>query len=83
MRRSYVLRRMRELGFIDQAAADAAAKEVVRAAAHRALADVEAPYVAEMVRLEIIKRFGQTAQEAGYKVYTTTIPLRNVIWTNN
>ena len=70
-RRSYVLRRMRELGFIDQAQADAAAKEVVRAAAHRALADVEAPYVAEMVRLEIIKRFGQAAQEAGYKVYTT------------
>jgi len=70
-RRKYVLRRMRELGFIDQAAADAAASEVVSAKAHGALADVEAPYVAEMVRLEIIKRFGQDAQEAGYKVYTT------------
>jgi penicillin-binding protein 1A len=70
-RRTYVLRRMRELGFIDQAAADAASKEVVRAAAHRALADVEAPYVAELVRQEIIRRFGQAAQEAGYKVYTT------------
>jgi penicillin-binding protein 1A len=70
-RRKYVLRRMRELGFIDQVAADAAANEVVSAKAHGALADVEAPYVAEMVRLEIIKRFGQEAQEAGYKVYTT------------
>jgi len=70
-RRGYVLRRMRELGFIDPAAADAASHEVVRAESHRALADVEAPYVAEMVRLEIIKRFGATAQDAGYKVYTT------------
>jgi penicillin-binding protein 1A len=70
-RRGYVLRRMRELGFIDAAAADAASHEVVRAEAHRALADVEAPYVAEMVRLEIISRFGQAAQDAGYKVYTT------------
>ena len=70
-RRAYVLRRMRELGYIDAATADVASKEVVRAKAHRALADVEAPYVAEMVRLEIIRRFGAAAQDAGYKVYTT------------
>src|SRR4051794_13768795 len=70
-RRGYVLRRMRELGFIDAAAAEAASHEVVRAEAHRALADVEAPYIAEMVRLEIINRFGSAAQDAGYKVYTT------------
>ena len=62
---------MRELGYIDAAAAEAASKEVVRAKAHRALADVEAPYVAEMVRLEILRRFGAAAQDAGYKVYTT------------
>src|SRR6187551_710629 len=70
-RRKYVLRRMRELGFVDQAAADAASREVVSAKAHRALADVEAPYIAEMVRLEILNRFGPAAQDAGYKVYTT------------
>ena len=70
-RRGYVLRRMRELGYIDAAAAEAASHEVVRAKAHGALADVEAPYVAEMVRLEILKRFGPAAQDAGYKVYTT------------
>jgi len=70
-RRGYVLRRMRELGYIDAAAAEAASKEVVKARAHRALADVEAPYIAEMVRLEILKRFGPAAQDAGYKVYTT------------
>ena len=70
-RRNYVLRRMRELGFIDQAQADEASHEVVSAEAHRALADVEAPYIAEMVRLEIKNRFGDAAQDAGYKVYTT------------
>jgi len=70
-RRAYVLRRMRELGYIDPAQAEAASKEVVRSESHRALADVEAPYVAEMVRLEVLKRFGAAAQEAGYKVYTT------------
>jgi penicillin-binding protein 1A len=70
-RRAYVLRRMLELGYIDQAASDAASKEVVRARAHRALADVEAPYVAEMVRIEVEQRFGAKAIEAGYKVYTT------------
>jgi len=70
-RRGYVLRRMRELGYVDAVAADLASKEVVRAKAHGALADVEAPYVAEMVRLEILKRFGPAAQDAGYKVYTT------------
>lgn len=70
-RRRYVLRRMQDLGFIDVDAKQAAEKEVVRARAHRTIADVEAPYVAEMVRLEIVKRFGAAAQDAGYKVYTT------------
>jgi penicillin-binding protein 1A len=70
-RRAYVLRRMTELHYIDAAAAEAASKEIVKAKAHRALADVEAPYVAEMVRLDVIRRFGEAAQSAGYKVYTT------------
>ena len=35
------------------------------------LADVEAPYVAEMARLESRSRFGPAAESAGYKVYTT------------
>jgi penicillin-binding protein 1A len=70
-RRAYVLRRMQELGYVDAAAAEAASKEVVRARAHRALADVEAPYVAEMVRVEVERRFGPKAIESGYKVYTT------------
>jgi penicillin-binding protein 1A len=70
-RRSYVLRRMRELNFIDAATAEAANKEPMQARAHAPLFDVEAPYVAEMARLELRQRFGPSAESAGYKVYTT------------
>jgi penicillin-binding protein 1A len=70
-RRGYVLRRMRELGFIDAATAEAANKEPMQARAHAPLFDVEAPYVAEMARLELRQRFGASAESAGYKVYTT------------
>ena len=70
-RRAYVLRRMRELGYIDAATAEAANKEPMEARAHAPLFDVEAPYVAEMARLELRQRFGPTAESAGYKVYTT------------
>jgi len=70
-RRAYVLRRMRELGYIDAATAEAANKEPMEARAHAPLFDVEAPYVAEMARLELRQRFGPSAESAGYKVYTT------------
>src|SRR5215468_6393675 len=70
-RRAYVLRRMRELGYIDAATAEAANKEPMQARAHAPLYDVEAPYVAEMARLELRQRFGPTAESTGYKVYTT------------
>jgi penicillin-binding protein 1A len=62
---------MRELGYIDAATAEAANKEPMQARAHAPLFDVEAPYVAEMARLELRQRFGPSAETAGYKVYTT------------
>lgn len=70
-RRSYVLRRMRELKFIDATTAERAASEPVKARAHQPLFDVAAPYVAEMVRLEIRRRFGPEAEDQGYNVFTT------------
>jgi penicillin-binding protein 1A len=70
-RRLYVLRRMQEQGYITAAEADAAAKETVRSRVYAPLYEIEAPYVAEMVRLEVLKRFGAEAQNQGYKVYTT------------
>jgi penicillin-binding protein 1A len=73
-RRMYVLRRMKELGYIDAATHDAAVREKIRARVHAPTFEVEAPYVAEMVRLEVIKRFGAAAQNEGYKVFTTVDP---------
>jgi penicillin-binding protein 1A len=70
-RRSYVLRRMRELHFIDPAEADAANSEPMQARQHALLYDVEAPYIAEMARLEVRQKFGPEAETAGYRVYTT------------
>ncbi len=70
-RRSYVLNRMRVLGYIDGAAAEAANAEPMQARAHAPLFDVEAPYVAEMARLQLRQLFGATAESSGYKMYTT------------
>src|SRR5579863_10523382 len=70
-RRAYVLRRMRELGYIDANTAEAANKEPMQARAHAPLYDVEAPYRSEMARLQVRQQFGVAAETAGYKVYTT------------
>lgn len=70
-RRGYVLRRMREIGYIDEATERAAAVEKVRAREHAQSFDIEAPYVAEMARLELVRRFGAAAQNEGWKIFTS------------
>jgi penicillin-binding protein 1A len=70
-RRRYVLGQMQKLGFIDAATAQSASEEVVSARDHGIQTDVEAPYVAEMARAEIVSRFGEDAVNVGYRVYTT------------
>ena len=70
-RRTYVLRRMKDLGYIDAATAAAANAEPVEARAHAPLFDVDAQYVAEMARQEVRKRFGIKAETAGFRVFTT------------
>jgi len=73
-RRSYVLRRMREIGFIDTETEKRAAAETVVARERVQSFEVEAPYIAEMARLELVQRFGAAAQNEGYKIYTTIDP---------
>ena len=71
-RRAYVLRRMRELGMIDDRAYREASETPITRERHGLEMQLNAPYVAEMVRLEMIRRFGQTAAlTAGLKVTTT------------
>ena len=67
----YVLPRMAELGFVSQADARAAMATPMHASPHEPQVEVEAPYVAEMVRQEMIARYGEDVLNQGYKVYTT------------
>ena len=70
-RRNYVLGNMRDLGYITTAEYRQAVAEPVTAALHSAAVEVEAPYVAEMVRAEMIGRYGDSIYTSGYSVYTT------------
>ena len=70
-RRNYVLGRMLDNGFIDQAAYDAAMKAPDDAYPHEPPVEVDAPYFAEMVRLEAMERLGNNALTDGYVVKTT------------
>ncbi len=74
-RRSYVLRRMQETGAIDEEQYDIAMAEPVLSREFGTRTQIEAFYVAEMVRAEMVKRFGEDAQTAGLKV-TTSIDSR-------
>lgn len=70
-RRAYVLRRMQELNFIDLEQYNAAISSVVKSKLHGPKVQLEAPYVTEMVRAELVRRYGMNAYTAGYKVVTT------------
>jgi len=70
-RRDYVLGRMLELGYISDAEYKQAKSERNTAFYHGATTEVSAPYLAEMVRKDMLARFGQAAYTGGYKVYTT------------
>jgi len=71
IRRNYVLFRMREEGMITPAQEQAAVAEPVNASPHEPKVEVEAPYVAEMVRAEMEQRYGADATTSGLRVYTT------------
>jgi penicillin-binding protein 1A len=74
LRRDYVLQRMRELGFIGAAEETAAQAVAMHATPHERPVEVYAPYVAEMVRQEMIARFGGDVLTKGYHVTTTIDP---------
>ena len=71
MRRGYVLGRMQELGFIDEQQYEDAMNTPLESRLYGTANELSAPYVAEMVRQEMLKRFGEDAYAAGYSVVTT------------
>jgi len=71
-RQQYVLRRMKDLGYITDADYDAALKAPI--ATRKATADafaVQADYVAEMVRQAVYEQYPDDAYSRGFRVYTT------------
>jgi penicillin-binding protein 1A len=73
-RQTYVLRRMRELGYINEAQHDDALSAPVRARRDTTEYPVHAEFVAEMVRQALAERYPEEVYSRGFRVYTT---LRN------
>lgn len=74
-RRNYILRRMHELGYIDTMEYEISRHTPDMASLHQRERDLDAGYVSEMVRAEIIRFYGEAALSRGYRV-TTTIDSR-------
>lgn len=70
-RRNYVLGRLHQLGAIDDISYELALAAPVTAERHGKTLELEAPDIAEMVRVEIIKQYGDAAYTSGLHVYTT------------
>nr|WP_166358095.1 penicillin-binding protein 1A [Pseudomonas akapageensis] len=72
-RRDWILGRMYKLGKIDEASYQAALAEPINASYHVPTPEVNAPYIAEMARAEMVGRYGSDAYTEGFRV-TTTVP---------
>ncbi|MGD8324509.1 MAG: PBP1A family penicillin-binding protein, partial [Gammaproteobacteria bacterium] len=71
VRRTYVLRRMNELGWITREQREQATAVPVLPTMYGARIESQAPYIAEMVRLEMLERYGLSAYTSGFRVTAT------------
>ena len=70
-RRNWILGRMLQLGYINQTQYKQAIAEPVNLDMPERGINNKYPYVGEMVRSELVEKFGEQAIDSGYKVYTT------------
>jgi penicillin-binding protein 1A len=70
-RRNWILGRMLSLGNITELEYETAIAEVDNASYHGSVSEIDASYVAEMVRQEVISKFGLRAYTEGYTAITT------------
>ena len=70
-RRNHVLQRMYDAHYIDRATLEAARRVPITAQYHGLSQQVNAPYVAEMVRTTLLAQYGNDAYTMGLSVYTT------------
>ena len=71
VRRGYVLGRMYDLGYIDESVYEDAMTWPMESRLYGAAVELNAPYVAEMVRSEMLKRYGEGTYTDGYQVVTS------------
>ena len=71
VRRTHVLGRMLELHYITPEEYEAAKATPMESRLHGPSIEVDAPYVAEMVRNDMQSRYGDSIYTAGYQVFTT------------
>lgn len=71
VRRNWILGRMLSLGNIDEVQYQAAINEVDNASYHGSISELDAAYAAEMVRQQVIDKFGLQAYTEGYTAITT------------
>lgn len=70
-RRNYVLSRMFQLGYIDEAIYRDAITAPLSARKHALKYDVEAPHLSEMVRRYMLEKYSDKTYAGGFHVYTT------------
>jgi len=71
IRRDWILGRMKDLQYITEAQYNEAIKQPITASYHGSKMELDAPYIAEMVRQQMFEQYGQDAYTEGFKVYTT------------
>jgi len=76
IRRDWILSRMRDLGYITSEAYELASNAPITASYNAPSTEVDADYVAEMARNEMVHRFGDATYTDGYSV-TLTVDSRN------
>ncbi len=70
-RRNWILSRMLLLGYIDNEEYVNATSQDIKIAKNINLYDIDAKHLAELVRQEVIKRYGLKAYKEGWSVFTT------------
>ena len=70
-RRDWILGRMLELGYISERSFQEARATGITASIHAPAREVDADYVAEMARQEMVARFGEAAYTDGFSAYLT------------
>lgn len=70
-RRNWIIGRMHELGYIDQAEHDEAINSPIGLNLYQEKLDVNMPYLAEMTRYALVNRYGEQVINGGWRVRLT------------